>query len=289
MRKLVFVHGRAQEGKDPVQLRQTWINALKEGLAKNGLRLPIDERAIAFPFYGDRLDQIIAARDDDSTVLTRGRRGDELEIRFTRQLLDEMRLAAGITDRMIIDASGDQVVEKGPLSWGWVHAVLRALDRVPGVSSTTVNLFTRDVYVYLHQPGVRDEIDKLVRDSIPDNEECVVVGHSLGAIVTFGILRRDERHLSPVRYVTVGAPLALTAVRTSFEPLKCPMCVKEWFNAKDARDVVALHALEPPHFNVTCGIINKKDVKNPDDDPHGIVGYLADPEVSKTIYEALVQ
>ena len=43
MRHLVFVHGRAQENKDAVALKEEWLAAFREGLAKNGLDLPIAE------------------------------------------------------------------------------------------------------------------------------------------------------------------------------------------------------------------------------------------------------
>ena len=290
MKKLVLVHGRAQEGKDRTQLRWTWIKALEEGLAKNSLKLPVDTKAILFPFYGDRLDEIIAGRGDEPIERTRGSTDDEFEIQFKRQVLDEIRLSAGLTDQMVIEASGDPAIDKGILNWKWLQSILRAFDRyVPGMSGTTVNMFTHDVYVYLHQPGVRDEIDKIVRQDIPTGEECVVVGHSLGAIVTFGILRRDERDLKIAQYITVGAPLALRAIQSSFNPLDCPRCVSDWFNARDSRDVVALHPLERPHFNVSCNITNKSDVDNFTANRHGIIGYLSDPVVSKKIYEALLQ
>ncbi len=50
--QLVFVHGRSQEHKDAAALKGTWIAALREGLAKSGLDLPIPETNIRFPYYG---------------------------------------------------------------------------------------------------------------------------------------------------------------------------------------------------------------------------------------------
>ncbi|MEJ2752354.1 MAG: hypothetical protein P8169_06720, partial [Chloroflexota bacterium] len=30
-KRIVFVHGRSQQGKDPVRLKETWVAALKKG------------------------------------------------------------------------------------------------------------------------------------------------------------------------------------------------------------------------------------------------------------------
>ena len=52
---LVLVHGRAQEYKDGAQLKRDWLDALEEGLEKSGLRLPLPESHIHFPYYGQAL------------------------------------------------------------------------------------------------------------------------------------------------------------------------------------------------------------------------------------------
>ncbi len=53
--KLVFIHGRAQEGRDPVALKAIREAAFERGLSNAGLRLP-EGGDIAFPYHGDRLD-----------------------------------------------------------------------------------------------------------------------------------------------------------------------------------------------------------------------------------------
>ena len=56
--KLVFIHGRAQEGKDPVKLQVIWEEAFDQGLQNAGLSRP-PGLEIGFPFYGDELDRLI--------------------------------------------------------------------------------------------------------------------------------------------------------------------------------------------------------------------------------------
>ena len=73
-RHLVFVHGRAQHGKDAAALKQEWIIALTAGLAQSGLTLPLTDDEIRFPYYGDTLDQIVkgSPTEDAVDIIVRG-------------------------------------------------------------------------------------------------------------------------------------------------------------------------------------------------------------------------
>ena len=289
MRKLVLVHGRSQEGKDPEQLKWTWVQALKEGLAKSGLTLPVAYEDIAFPYYGDAIDKLIYGEQESATdVITRGAPEDTEELRFKVEMLEAFREKLNITDEMVLEASEDPTIERGPLNWAWVQGIMSAFDRyAPHVSGTTANLVTHDVYLYLKRPGVRDEVDNIVRSTMPDGEEMVVVGHSLGSVVTYSVLKRDEAKLKVPLHVTVGSPLGLRLIQDAFNPVKSPACVSAWFNAMDPRDFVALYPLEPPRFNVSPRVENKTDVDNFTSNRHGIVGYLSDKDVAQKIHAAL--
>jgi hypothetical protein len=292
MKKLVLVHGRAQEGKDPNELKWNWVQALKEGLRKSDLPLPLNDSEIVFPYYGDLLDRLVygmGKNDAAPSVITRGRPDDVEELRFKLELVDAMRKKVGLTDDQVREVSDDPTLEKGPLNWRWVQAILRSFDQhVPGLSGATVNLFTNDVFMYFRRPGVRDEIDGLVRPAIPNGQECILVAHSLGTLVAYSILRRESDVLKVPLYVTLGAPLALSVIQEAFNPLRYPPCVGRWYNAMDERDPVALYPLESPHFNITPKIENKKNVDNFTSNRHGIAGYLTDEDVAKKIYDALV-
>jgi hypothetical protein len=132
-------------------------------------------------------------------------------------------------------------------------------------------------------------IDKGVRAAFTPGVETVVVGHSLGSVVSYNILRRDGKALGwkvPL-FVTVGAPLAVRVIKQALAPVKHPECVVKWFNAMDSRDIVALYPLDSQHFSVSPPIENKTDVDNPTENRHGISGYLSDAVVAKRIYDAL--
>lgn len=297
-RQLVFVHGRSQQKKDASTLKAEWVEALQDGLAKNGLTLPIGDASIHFPFYGDTLYELLqgASLEAAAEVVVRGTNAEDEEKRFARAIMEEIRRKANITEADLVDVAGQQVVNRGVLNWEWFQAFLQVVDRrVPFGSGCSIALFTHDVYVYLNNPIVRSKIDAGVSEAITPDAETVVVAHSLGTVVAYNILRQlaQARDWKIPLFVTLGSPLAVAEIRKTVRSLatgRCPERVSEWFNALDERDVVALYPLDPMNFPVdpaVPGIENKRDVKNKTENHHGISGYLDDAEVAQRIHKAL--
>lgn len=289
---LVFVHGRAQQDKNADELKQDWIGALRHGLAKSGLDLPIAPDAVRFPYYGNTLrDLVDFPTVQAAEVLVHGEGLSDDEQAFMRSVVLEMAAHEGITDRDVLAASGPRVIEQGPLNWGWIQAVLEAMDKVvPGASAASIALFTNDVYHYLRNPGIRDDIETGVRKAMDASAPAVVVGHSLGSVVAYNLLRREGKSSGwqvPL-FVTVGSPLGISEIRRSLRPIGHPPCVGQWFNAMDDRDVVSLFPLDANHFGITPSVENKTDVMNSTPNRHGISGYLDDQVVARRIHDALV-
>jgi hypothetical protein len=287
--KLVFIHGRSQQGKEPVKLQQQWEKALANGLQSAGLSLPSGV-TVSFPFYGNKLDELVKQVNAPlvADVVMRGAAPDSKEAEFRGQLLSEMANKSGITDAEIQKYYTGQPQEKGPLNWEWVQSILKALDEITPLGEAVIDAFTRDVYVYLSYRAVRKVIDDIVSADLGASP-CVVVGHSLGSVVGYNVLGKIAPSINVRRYITVGCPLGIKAIKSKLDtPLAMPQCVKDWYNAMDERDVVALYPLDTNNFPINPAIENKTDVDNFTDDRHGIEGYLSDPYVAQKIYEALV-
>jgi hypothetical protein len=287
---LIFVHGRAQGEFDEKDLRDEWIATLKQGLAKSGLMLPIPEENIKFPYYGKLLDQLVIDYDTPvKEIVQKGAAGQETkDARFIHDLLKEVADNANISNEQIAEENPELVTEKSPLNWGWVQAILRAIDTHTPWGESSIKQFTYDVFLYLTINEIKNEINRKVKKALND-EPCVVVGHSLGTVVSYNLLR-DIDSLKICKFITVGSPLGLNAVKRYLRtPIMMPKSVKNgWFNAYDDRDVVALNALDESHFNIDPAIENKSNVKNHTDNRHGIKGYLDDKDVAKQIYDALI-
>jgi hypothetical protein len=296
MRELIFIHGRAQQQKDSVALKKDWIEAFRKGLAKSGLALPIPETSIRFPYYGDTLFDLAAKKPPEQAaeIVVRGvEKADEQEKRFVLSVLNEILEKQGVTDEEIEQQLGPnaEVVERGILNWGWVQAALQVIDRkLPGGSGNSIALFTNDVYQYINNPVIHERINKGVRQAFTPNTSSVVVSHSLGTVVAYSMLR-EEAHAKNWKvplFMTLGSPLAVTAIRARLAPIKHPVCAEKWYNAMDERDVVALYPLNKKHFKIDPEIENKTNVDNHTDNRHGIAGYLDDKDVAKRIHDALI-
>lgn len=292
-RELVLVHGRSQQGKDSIALKGEWIHNLKEGLAKSGLELPIDETSIRFPFYGDTLMDLVAGRADEDVaeVVVRGTGQNESAQAFLESVVLEVKEEKRINDEEALAAAGPADLQgRGFQNSRLVLGVLRFLDaHVPMADAPALALATNDVYHYLNNPGVSIEIDDGVRDAMTRGVESVVVGHSLGSVVAYKLLLKEglKAGWKVPLFVTLGSPLGINAIRRKVS-VNYPTVAEHWFNALDPNDVVALRPLKKPWFDTQPTVVNKVDVDNKTPNKHGISGYLSDPEVSRRIYDALI-
>lgn len=297
--KLLLVHGRSQEDKNPAVLRHKWVSSLYSGAEAVGLDLPISEDDIIFPYFGDALLDLTAPEhpehhehDGDVAPVIRAREHFE-DPEFRCRVLNECFDAAGIDYDRIWELAEPEVRKAGPLSREWVQVGLGLLDRfVPSVSAFSLNLAAADVSLYLQDMAIQDYIESGISSAIADldpAEELVVIGHSLGSIIAYRILAvggvLSSRSIRS--FVTLGSPLGITAVRTALHPIAHPPNVGDWFNAFDDRDAVALHPLNSRFFPISPAIDNYGAVANDTPNRHGISGYLTDKVVATRIINSL--
>jgi hypothetical protein len=286
--RLIFVHGRSQGGKNAEELRLFWEGCLDRGFHAARLEWPPDVE-ITLPFYADDLDRMVRQVDAPlvSNILLRGDRNIPDRIALRVEMLREILDAEGIPDDQVNSYFAGQPVERGPQNWPWVLAMLRALDSTP-MGGDAIDAITRDVWVYVTFGGVRAKIDAIVDATLP-NERCVVVAHSLGTIVAYNVLSDRVGNVPEVLlFLTLGSPLGMRAITSRLrKPLAAPPCSDAWFNARDPRDVVALHPLDRNYFDVAPAIENFSHVNNFTENRHSIDGYLTDPLVASRIHRAL--
>lgn len=285
-KRLMLIHGRSQGGRNPEALKAEWLTALAQGVSAIGSSLPAS-LDVSMPFYGDKLDALTNDIPLSADIQARGATPDKEFLQFQAAFAEELRRKAGVSDEEVLAEYSGLPQERGPQNWRWVHAILRALDKkVPGMGSTSLELFTRDTFLYLTKPGVRAAIDRLVSSAMSE-QPTVIVAHSLGTVIAYSVLTSDQRRLQVPLLVTLGSPLAVRAVRDPFRPISYPTVVRTWFNAFDRRDVVSLYPLDANNFPVGGTITNHGDVRNHTSNRHGIVGYLDDASVARRVVDAL--
>jgi hypothetical protein len=279
---LLLVHGIAQGGRNPDDLRADWLYSLNNGLKCAGFEMPTN-LMVDFPYFGDRLDRFVAKFSVPSSaeIVAKGGQGDSAYAKFREDMVEQLRLGAKISDGEVQTEMGPGVVDKGPQNWKWVQAIVRLLDRrVPPVATWSIERFLQEVFVYITYPAVQSAIDKIVSDQLQD-DTAVVVGHSLGSVIAYNVLR--ARAAKAPLLVTVGSPLAIRPIRKTLGPLRNPAAAKGWYNAFDPADVVSLYPLDAANFDVRPPITNNPHVANWTENRHGIIGYLDDAKVAWTI------
>jgi hypothetical protein len=293
MRSLILIHGRSQQGKKDDDLKGQWLAALQKGLAAADLDLEVPRDRVRLPFYGDTLDQLTHGRIDVDDVVVQGGEPDAPAQLVVGAMAQDLVTSLDLSEEEIRAAADDPAVaEMGPQNWPWVLAVIRAAERrLKGAGPRLLELAVKDVHAYLSRPGVQTKIEGGVRKAFDEEDECVVVAHSLGSVVAYNVLARRTGHepWAVPSLVTVGSPLAVRPIVEALAPISRPTGVDDWLNAYDPRDVVALHPLDPTYFPVQPGVENYDGVDNFTDNRHGIAGYLSDPVVARRIHDALVR
>ena len=116
-----------------------------------------------------------------------------------------------------------------------------------------------------------------------------------------------QRDVNIIKLVTIGSPLGLQEVQDQLDvpprrkPFHVPTCVNRWDNFADPLDPVALdkrlasefllspQSRDVPRLIVPIVdrmIVNAKTLRFRGFNPHSAVGYLAHPEVRKSIHES---
>ncbi|MFB6614641.1 hypothetical protein ACIGFK_23505 [Streptomyces sp. NPDC085524] len=215
---------------------------------------------------------------------------------FIERTLDEARLECGSLPEGPADGSPGAVAGGEPLA-GWLAKMTysaETLDRspvtgdppdlrealpLPGFLRTPVferlvDLTFKDVHAYFFG-GVGEAMRDVVRAELAAVGEgpLVVLGHSLGTIIAYEVLREARRDVS--LFVTVGSPLGITEIQDLLaHPTAVPAGVAAWSNASDLRDLVALDHWLRPEYGPPA-LVTDHLVVNDSGNHHGIRQYLA--------------
>lgn len=295
----MLLHGRDGAGRDPDQTEATWLAALNTGLEAIGSPRRLADDDATFVFFGDTLAAFTGGTEPPP-ITTHALPGMAEEPgRFALAVAREILAEANVLPEPG-SAVGPEFLT-GEFLWAALMSALAAIDRfVPGVSGTVVLLLARDVHTYLHDADARATVDAGVAEALPRDEPAVVVAHSLGAVIAYEVLRSSAPGRDVPLLVTLGAPLAIRAVRTALErttPLGWPEPVGRWVAVRDPRDLLTLHDLTPSTFLLDPpgpGIENVA-VDNPVPGRHAAAtevdgrpaGYLATPPVARAVDAAL--
>lgn len=317
--RVLFVHGRSQQNKDPAQLQQSWSRALRDGASKAGVAA--EDGRFYFPYYGDLLARHAGLSTGIGQIdqVVRSSRGQDNAARVYDELINEYSETAAVRaqvsegfpsglpqvgGRPVRRASGDDLdlVERGER----LNAVLRVAEALaPGLGDFVVKTLS-DVATYLSDKDARsavlDCVERSAREAagLAQDGPFVVVAHSLGSVVAHDLF--TSRALPPVDlFVTLGSPLGVRSVYTRLlgwsdaSSKLWPPPVRRWVNASDPGDLVALvpalgrkslfsRSSASASSSERSDVLNLVDIDNWTPNRHGIDGYLSDPGVARAIF-----
>ncbi|MEM7274945.1 MAG: alpha/beta hydrolase [Actinomycetota bacterium] len=286
---ILLVHGRAQGGKSETALRAEWLAAMRDGFTAAGLAFP-DDVTVDLPFYGDALDRFVDGVDLPTTaeVASKGPGTNRPFEEFLQAVLTQLEAADPSLDEATIRAETPEhdIGAKGPQNWRWVNAIARVVNRrMSGLVDVTIEAFLTDVFLYVTNRTVQRSIDRIVSERLTA-EPTIVIGHSLGSVVSYNVIAERQRTADVVKHITVGSPLGLKAIAGRLG-VPANRAGQGWLNAFDQRDIVALVPLDAEHFPTTPPIVNDHSVDNGTDNRHGISGYLTHRTVVETIDQVI--
>ncbi|XUL92736.1 trypsin-like serine peptidase [Streptomyces galilaeus] len=286
-RRVVFLHGRGQQGHNPAELRTGWCRALATGLSASGLA-PLNPADVWFPFYGDALAAASAGRESvaTGTATTTAEAyvpADPGARTVYTALLAEAAEAAGMPAS---DGASDTAQESSLLG-GAVAALQRPLSWIAarsGLDDVVIATVFHDVAAYLGDKTVRDAVLEAVLAGLPDDGEFVLVSHSLGTVVALDLFTRLPAGIPVPLLVTAGSPLGLDAVYKRLlvrGPVR-PGQVDVWLNAWAAADAVAIGC----PLGDTWSRVRDVLCPNPKDRAHDITQYLSHARIAAEIGRA---
>ncbi len=277
MARIVCVHGVGQQLIGPDTIASEWIAPLRDGLRAAGARrdeLPSGDD-VAVAFFGD---------------LFRGRK-DAGDAPFNLADIEE----GFETELLLALASNANIDQFEPKKAGWTPTMVQraavSLLRVKFFSAMTERMLVgslKQVSWYLTDFQKRNQArERLARELT--GETRVVIGHSLGSIVSYEVLCRTDQPIAPA-FISLGSPLGwpnLIFDRLDPPPRdargRWPPTITSWTNVADVHDIVAAVKRLSPLFERP---IDDVEVDN-EALAHDVRPYLTAPQTGAAILKAL--
>ncbi|MEV0374212.1 hypothetical protein AB0I10_31155 [Streptomyces sp. NPDC050636] len=283
MVRIVGVHGIRQSRTSKAQLTRDWSRALNGGLGE--LDMPeLSGGALELPHWTGLLARGANHLGPVEDFIDSAAPLSEEEADFAVKALEEIVRQEDLARVQQLELQTLGLPQLWPAR---LTRLVMAYDlRFPRGGGKLFVSAMREVRFYLYEPDLAAQVRALVAEVFCASTS-VVIGHSLGSVIAYDLLRRGELapdQTSGVRtLVTCGSPLAIPSVRRRLsiadgEPLKLPGDI-EWVNVFDPADFITggtgLSALSPE--------VTDTEVDNGIGDPHSALRYLRATSVARVI------
>ncbi|SPL69395.1 hypothetical protein [Acinetobacter stercoris] len=296
--KIIFIHGMNQQSYDANSLKQHWINIFNQGIKQSHLSADLNKVKIDLAFYGDLIKKHQMTNTFDLGA-------------FLPKSLLNLRLPFTIRGRksMTIDEAQASIIPLLPhfaqaqtlnLSTRLYLAsqlakdialkeFIMILNNFPKLHESLIHRFLIETYMYLANPVFIQEVHQRVLQSLEEDEQHIIVSHSLGTVIAYNLLQQIDSKYCIQRFITLGSPLAFRVIQSKLiQPIRHPQSLKgEWYNFYSHDDFLTTFPLVAAPFDFHPAIINKP-ISTFISKPHEIIGYLQHPSVIKNILEPII-
>ncbi len=106
------------------------------------------------------------------------------------------------------------------------------LNNFPKLHESLIQQFLIETYMYLSNPEFMQEVHQRILKKMREEEDYIVVGHSLGSVIAFQLLSDPSYQFSVRRFITLASPLAFRVIQSKLpSPISRPPCIYgDWFN-----------------------------------------------------------
>lgn len=267
--KLIYLHGVGDGDTS-----RSWLDALNASLVAQGMPAITPEDVIA-PQYSD----LLSAANAEASVPKPTAGGEKVDRSAERAEFIHRQIEAA---RVV---GADPTVQ----SLGFPLPDFDPADGVLGALAKAMpdKWFADEIgqiRAYVHRKGLRGAVLSRVLEAIPQGGEVVILGHSLGSVVTVDLLSRLPVEVSVRRVVTIGSPANTKLFAVSRRELigNFPYArTNSWLNFFSTHDPVtrarglAMVFADVQDFRVNIGHIG-----------HSSAAYLGQPPVARAVGNA---
>ncbi|MCP4978124.1 MAG: lipase family protein [Maribacter sp.] len=222
---IIGVHGLLNKPEKTI-LQNWWRDAIVEGISRNFNRAEVISFELAY--WADVRNAKPIDYDDLDERYQKANGSEPLE-RYDDKLMDGVRANMQKWGGKILDKEKD------------LFGLGKNVEKLLGVT-------VEDLAEYYDQESVRLAIRSKLIKVIEKytGYKIILVGHSMGSIVSYDVLRLKEEteSFNIEHFITIGSPLGLPLVskkiREEFGATRTPGNVRHWTNIADPEDKVAL-------------------------------------------------
>lgn len=291
--KIIFIHGMNQQNYTAHRLKEHWLKVFKLGLKQMPCRVNVRDLHIHMPFYGDLMTKYqLSNQLDLNTLLPKSFFNNYFPINLhpsnppTREHTPFVPLLRPSTDQADKSFSERLYLTSQLVKDRVLKELVVLLNNFPKLHESLIQQFLIETYIYLSNPEFMEEVHQRILKKMREDEDYIVVGHSLGSVIAFQLLSDPSYQFSVKRFITLASPLSFRVIQSKLpSPISRPPCIYgDWFNFYSQDDFLTAFPLCEAPFNFEPAIINQK-IYTFANQPHEILGYLQHPSVIKAIIE----